>query len=543
MPGALTRWQQLLYCLTLLAGSLSPALADHLDVVNLQLRWHHQFQFAGYYAALAQGYYREAGLDVRIHAGAPGRTPVDEVLAGRAEYGEANSELLYQRLQGEPLVALAAIFQHSPSVLLARADSGVRSPQDLVARKVMLIGDVNDADLLAMLQNEGVDLRRVKLLPSSYDVQDLVDGHTDAFNSYVTNEPFFLQQQGVPYTVLDPRRYGIDFYSDVLFTSEQELRDHPERVHAFREASLRGWQYAMAHPEEIIDLLLSRYGVQKTRAHLEYEAASMRNLIQPDLVQIGHMNPGRWKHMADTLVLVGMANPDYRLDGFLYDSDRTGEIHELKRITAVAVAVTLVLGLLVMVFAVMYRRLRREIHRREEAEAEIRRLAYHDSLTGLPNRNLFYDRFEQAIRQAERDDTGFALCFIDLDSFKDINDQLGHSAGDAVLAQVAARLLETLRGSDTVARFGGDEFVVLLHEIDSRQDALHLADILQQALRKPFQAGAQEVAISASIGVSLYPSDERDIKALLHYADAAMYHGKQQGKDRTVFHRDTGTTG
>ena len=522
----------------LFAAVAQAAGPSHLDVINLQLRWHHQFQFAGYYAALEQGYYREAGLDVRIHEGEPGRTPVGEVLAGGAEYGEANSELLYQRLKGAPLVALAAIFQHSPSVLLAREDSGIRSPQDLVGKTAMIIGDVTDADLIAMLQNEGVDTKKVNLIPSSYNIQDLVDGKTDAFNSYLTNEPFYLRQQGVAYTVLDPRRYGLDFYSDILFTTEQELQDNPERVHAFREASLRGWQYAMEHPAEIIDLLQRKYHVEKSRAHLEYEAASMRDLIQPELVQIGHMNPGRWRHMADTLVNIGMLPPGYSLDGFLYDTDRTAEVTELKRITTLSLLATAVLGVLLAVFAVMYRRMRCEIQRREAAEAEIRRLAYHDSLTGLPNRNLFYDRLEQATRHAEREKTGFALCFLDLDGFKLINDDHGHAMGDKLLSMVAKRLEETVRSTDTVARFGGDEFVVLLHEVTERAAAQQLADKLQQTIRQPYLVDQQTMLISSSMGITLFPSDEQDIMALLHNADSAMYQGKQQGKDQLVFHTD-----
>ena len=119
----------LLTCGLLLFAWLAPAQAAtpaKLDVVNLQLRWLPQFQFAGYYAAIEKGYYRDEGLDVRLHAGSPERQPVAEVLAGRAQYAEGNSEVLLARLQGKPLVALAAIFQHSPSVLLALRKSGIQ---------------------------------------------------------------------------------------------------------------------------------------------------------------------------------------------------------------------------------------------------------------------------------------------------------------------------------------------------------------------------------------------------------------------------------
>ncbi len=524
----------------LLLTMLHPAAqsADGPEVINLQLRWHHQFQFAGYYAALEQGYYREAGLDVRIHEGQPGRTPVTEVLAGRAQYGEANSELLYQRLKGAPLVALAVIFQHSPSVLLTRRDSNLRSPQDLVGKRVMMIGDITDADLHTMFLNEGIEPDQLVIQPSSYDVNDLISGRTDAFNAYLTNEPFTLLKQGIAYQLIEPINYGIDFYSDILFTTEEEIRRHPERARAFREASLKGWRYAMDHPDEIIDLLLSKYQVEKSRAHLTYEAETMRQLILPKLVEIGHMNPGRWQHMADTFVKVGMLDEDYDLSGFLYGSDEHARLLQLQRVLSIAVAVAGVLALLALTFYLFYRRLRREIVRREEAEAKIRELAFYDNLTGLPNRNLFYDRVELAIAEARRDKTGFALGFIDLDGFKTINDNYGHVIGDRLLREIAQRLRQTVRASDTVARFGGDEFVVLLRDIKRREDAEHLMTVLQKAVRQPFRLGGLELRISASIGIALFPEDDQDIKNLLSHADAAMYHGKKSGKDQLVFSQD-----
>lgn len=302
------------------AGMAIATQVHATEVVNLQLRWHHQFQFAGYYAALEKGFYKEEGLDVRIHAGDPAHQPVPEVLAGHAQYAEGNSEVLYQRLLGKPLIALAAIFQHSPSVLLTRRDSGIESVHDLMGKKVMLMNMTEDADFLSMFLSEGVSPSQVQIIPSSYNINDLVSGKVDAFNSYTTNEPYFLKQKNIAYNIVDPSTYRIDFYSDILFTSEAELRNHPKQVEAMRRATLKGWRYAMDHPDEIITLLLNKYHVEKTRAHLEFEAAEMRKLIFPDLIEIGHMNAGRWQHMADTFVKAGLIKPGYQLDGFIYDT-------------------------------------------------------------------------------------------------------------------------------------------------------------------------------------------------------------------------------
>ncbi len=301
----------------LLFQTLAYGQSTELEVIDFQLRWTHQFQFAGYYAAVEKGFYAEEGLEVRIHEGSPKHQPVSEVLSGNALYAEGNSEVLFQRLSGQPLVALAVIFQHSPSVLLAR--SGLTSVHDLIDKKIMLMNMTEDADFLTMFKSEGVDFFNLNIVPSSYDLNDLISGKVDAFNSYLTNEPFILQQQGFEYEVIAPLNYGIDFYSDILFTTEQEVINHPERVEKMRRATIKGWQYAMAHPDEIIDLLIDQYQVKKSRQHLQFEAAEMRKLIFPDLIQIGHMNPYRWKHMADTFVKAGLVDPNYSLTGFIYD--------------------------------------------------------------------------------------------------------------------------------------------------------------------------------------------------------------------------------
>lgn len=289
------------------------------NIVDLQLRWNHQFQFAGYYAALEKGFYKDEGIDVRLHSGDPLHQPVSEVLSGRAQYAEGNSEVLYQRLLGEPLVALAVIFQHSPSVLITLQESGIRTVHDLIGKNVMLADTDEDADFLTMLLNEGVSFSQLNIIPSSYQLDDLISGKVDAFNSYTTNEPYFLQKNNIPYNIIDPISYRVDFYSDIFFTSVAELRDHPQRVEAMRRATLKGWRYAMDNPEEIIELLISKYRVKKTREHLRFEAAEMRKLILPNLIQLGHMNPGRWQHMADTFVKAGLVRDDEYLDGFIYN--------------------------------------------------------------------------------------------------------------------------------------------------------------------------------------------------------------------------------
>jgi len=496
------------------------------EPIHLQLRWHHQFQFAGYYAAIEQGYYREAGLDVVIHPGSPGVTPVAEVLTGRAHYGVANSELLLQRLRGQPLVALASVFQHSSSILLSRKERCATTPHDLIGRKVMLMDRQVDADFLAMFKNEGIADSAIELLPSSYQISDLAEGKVDAFNAYRTNEPFYLTQQGIGYCVLDPRNYGVDFYSDILFTSEEELRQHPERVRAFTAASLKGWRYAMQHPEEIITLLRHKYDVPKSAEHLRYEAETMRSLILPEVIEIGHMNPGRWEHMADTFVRVGMVRDKRWLDGFLHQPDPQAELAQSRRRLWLASGTAVLLGLIALMLYAINRKIRREVALRGQVEAELQRMAYSDALTGLPNRLQFFERADQLLKRERRDQGRLALCFIDLNDFKKINDQHGHLAGDAVLSQIGQRLRRAVRESDIVARFGGDEFVVLFDNLDTPADLPRLVDHLQSAIRLPIDHQGVTLHSGASIGTALFPDDGDQIDALLSHADQAMYRRK-----------------
>ncbi|MBE0613980.1 MAG: diguanylate cyclase [Burkholderiales bacterium] len=165
------------------------------------------------------------------------------------------------------------------------------------------------------------------------------------------------------------------------------------------------------------------------------------------------------------------------------------------------------------------------------AEERIQRVAHHDSLTNLPNRLLFNDRLNQAVRLAKRDSRQFALLFLDLDKFKPVNDTLGHGAGDALLQALAARIRHQVRESDTVARIGGDEFTVILPEIARREEAEIVAIKIIAALGVPFELGAERtsVEIGASIGIAVYPADGDDADALVKAADAAMYEAKQAG--------------
>jgi diguanylate cyclase (GGDEF)-like protein len=174
----------------------------------------------------------------------------------------------------------------------------------------------------------------------------------------------------------------------------------------------------------------------------------------------------------------------------------------------------------------------RDISARKRSEELTRQMAYYDLLTGLPNRALFSDRLGVALAHARRYRQKMALMMLDLDCFKEINDSLGHKVGDLVLQEVGARLGQLLRRSDTVARYGGDEFTIINTDISRVRDSAKIAQKIRAAFQKPFICEGREIQVSASLGVAIYPDDSRDAEGLLRRADDAMYRAKRARRNR-----------
>ena len=653
------QWWLSLVCLCmqlLLAPSLMAA-----EQLRLQLKWTHAFQFAGYYAAKELGYYREAGLDVEIMQAQPGLDVVEQVVSGKAEYGIGTSSLILARKAGKPVMAVAVIFQHSPLILIARRDTELQTVHDLRGKRIML--EPQSQELLAYLKRENLRLDQFKQIEHSFQLQDLIDGKVDIISAYLTNEPFRLGQAGMAYNIYTPRSVGIDFYGDNLFTSEKEVKQHPERVKAFRAASLRGWEYAISHQEEVIDLILQRYispdAKQHNKEFFHYEAAQTSYLLSRDLIAIGYMNPGRWRHIADTYAELGMLPAYFPLEGFLYEPNPDINLGWFYFWTLIVILVTSVVGAVAFyifrvnrrlansleeirknelrlnllssaiehsptsviitdadsaieyvnphftietgyaseevigkrpdflqsgqiteeTYQVMWQTLLRgevwsgellnrrkdgevyweeahiapvkdaagktrhyvavkvDVSERKQVNDKLAYLAHHDSLTQLPNRTLFFERLTQGLALAKRNKTRLALMYIDLDRFKPINDSYGHTVGDILLQQVAARMKQCLRDSDTVGRIGGDEFVALTLNIGDEHSALLLAEKIRLSLEQVFQIAGEEHHISASIGIAIYPEQGATEIELAKKADAAMYAAKAAGRNQVKLYQ------
>lgn len=774
--------QLLLRLLLLVTFALQPALAAPstalsktqqagLEKVTLQLKWLHQFQFAGYYAAQLKGFYAEEGLDVTIRERDMFKNNIRQVIDGEAEYGVSDSVLLLYQARGEPVVIVAPIFQHSPQIVVTLQSSGLDSPYALHNRNIAFYQkDTDGFPLLAMLEQLKVRPHLERVLIKT-DPAMLVRGEVDAYPCYVTNEPYLFREMGADINIIRPMNYGIDLYGDMLFTSQNEAARHPERVARFKRATLRGWEYALAHKQEMAEYIHQHLQSSKSLAHLLYEADAIEEIIAAKTTPLGTMSEGRLRFISELFqqhelidkpfsladgiyrpsvpgivfsaaeldwmrrhpsVKIGVDNAwppiEYTDEngqlagissGFLdYISQKTGlrfeaatelnwdetvqqakagqldmysavantpERRDYMRFTQpylrfpmviatsrdepfisdmrqlenrrvavvtdyashenlkthfphiplllvqnprqgleavsrgeayayvdnvavishilkqenlthlqisgetpfrsdIAMAVRadwpelqsilqkvlaampettknrisdswlqivykkeiewqsvlwIVLPILVIVAIILlYNRQLRHLNRHllhtqqqlTDSNSKLSELSITDSLTGTFNR-LHIDQTLQAERQrALRSASHFSIILIDLDNFKQVNDQFGHLTGDGVLIETANWMRHALRQTDTFGRWGGEEFIVICPDTDL-QSAVILANKLREGIAKLPMPHDQAQTIS--IGVTQYRPDET-IEHLISRTDQALYLAKHQGKNQVI---------
>ncbi|OHD85283.1 MAG: hypothetical protein A3I60_05670 [Sulfuricurvum sp. RIFCSPLOWO2_02_FULL_43_45] len=292
-----------------------------LEKVSVKLQWADQFQFAGYYVAKEKGFYRDAGLDVTLQKFDPKKLAVDEVMAGRSTYGIGRSSLLVDRMKGKDVIALAAIFQSSPFILLSKKSLDIQTPRDLIGKRIMMTEDFQDTiSVRAMLNSQDVRMGQLKFLEHSFNPLDIANGKTDVMACYISNEPYVLKEKGIETNLISPEAYGFDFYSDILFTSEDEVRHHPKRVRAFVDATLKGWEYAFAHIPETAQLIRERYNTQnKSLESLIYEGKVLKDLSYHGNQPLGAITVEKFRRISDIYRVMGVPQNEKRLEGFIYD--------------------------------------------------------------------------------------------------------------------------------------------------------------------------------------------------------------------------------
>ena len=501
-----------------------------LDKVTLQLKWKHNFQFAGYYAAKEKGFYKDIGLDVNIIPAVPGQDVIAPVLNGFAQFGVSNNSLLKERDLGKPVVMLAVVFQHSSVVLLSLEKDMTKGVHSIQNQTAML--ETNTAEIAAFLKQANIDIDKMTLIKHSFNPQDLIKGKVDIISAYSIDEPYFLEKENLYYKSYNPRSLGIDFYGDNLFTTEKEIQQHPERVKAFREASLKGWRYAMENKEEIIQTILRDYPTSYTYEFLRFQADKMEDLIQPVLVEMGYFSRDRWQHITKIYQGLGILGQEFDLDDFLYDPSPSVDLTFFYRSLNIAAGILVLIAAGLIYVLRINRRLDHALLESQEAKDIIWQQANLDPLTNLPNRRNFKGKIQHTLEQAERSQKRVALLYLDLDDFKAINDFHGHDVGDSLLIEVAKRLTKVVGNKNSVYRLGGDEFTLIVNQFENKQELEELSLNILAALETPFSFDKDKLYISVSIGISLYPNHAKNSDSLLRYADEAMFSAKANGRNQ-----------
>ena len=280
------------FTIVLLVSSL---FAEHihgpkkLEHISLQLHWKYEFEFAGFIAAKEKGFYKDAGLDVTLKEYNNGIDVIHDVISGKATYGIYNSSTLIEYLKGEPVVLVASFFKRSALVLITKPD--IKSPKDLIGKRVMCTSKEDmKLNFGPYFHGYNVKLNAFTYVPHTFRVKEFAEGKVDAMTAYISDQPYKLDKLGVKYNILDPSNDNLFTLQEELFTSKEEMQKHPNRVEAFRDASIKGWEYALSHKKEMIEIIHKKYAPQISKDALRFEANAIERLILPYIYDIGSID-------------------------------------------------------------------------------------------------------------------------------------------------------------------------------------------------------------------------------------------------------------
>ncbi|MFC2073981.1 ABC transporter substrate-binding protein [Campylobacterota bacterium] len=510
--------------------------------ITLQLSWLHQFQFAGYYMAEELGLYKDAGIELEIKEFSFSTSLSDTIKNADADFAIGRSSLLIDKANGDDVVALGAIFQVSPMVLLVRDDSGIDSIQDLKDKKVMITSDARDAAaIIAMLNSRQITLDKIQVQPHSFNLDDLINRKTDAMASYISNEPIVLKDKGVGYKIFHPKDYGFDFYSDILFTSSKFIKNNPHLTKSFFEATEKGWDYAFDNISQAAKIIHEKYNTQnKSLQHLIEEGKALKELAYQysDNGRIGCLDKDKLQRIVDAYKIFGLIDKDVNLDEFVYEDNHNKNVKlnlsENDLYLLVIIAVLLLLGCISLLFYVIVKRKWLMTKKVLESEitnktAELEKLTYIDFLTNAKNRKAYKEKIEELISLNRRYHSLFSLALFDIDDFKQINDTYGHRVGDNVLIDITKLVQSHIRENDLFFRIGGEEFALLLS-----QTSLDDAKIVVEKIRKSVEDDLGTIdnkTVTVSIGLGeVHEGDDED--TLYKRVDALLYESKENGKNR-----------
>ncbi len=250
--------------------------AKELEPITLQLKWKYQFQFAGFIAAKEKGFYKEMGYDVKIQENNASRNIISDIENKIVDFGVTDSSLVLERMRGRNVVAMMAIFQHSPFVLLTLKSNHIEKLSDINGKRISLDEKIHGVAIKAMLKSNHI---KYSIKPATIGLDKLLKKETDLINSYLSNEPFIAKEQGLEIVTFNPEDYGFAGYGDILFCSKEMLKMEPKKVQKFYDATKNGWEYAFEHIDEMVDIIYNKYNtLNKSKKALKYEANVLKKL-------------------------------------------------------------------------------------------------------------------------------------------------------------------------------------------------------------------------------------------------------------------------
>ncbi len=331
--------------------------ANEKSNIFLQLNWLNQFQFAGYYVAKEKGFYKDVGLEVNIHEFKNNTNLTQQVINNKVDFAIGRSSLLIDKIKGNDIVALAAIFQSSPLMLLSTNTENIKTIEDIKNKEIMITTDAElTASITAMLNSNGVYMKDLVVKEHSFNVQDLINKKVDLMASYVSNEPIILEEKNIPYKIFHPKNYGFDFYDDILFTSSEFIKQNPITTQNFYEATIKGWEYAFKNKTEVAEIIFKKYNTQnKSLIHLIKEAEALEKLAINNDEKIGCLDEKNLEKMVDVFKILGLIKEDLNFDSFIYEHNHHKKIifeisHEKKDFLILMLIFISVIFILILYF-------------------------------------------------------------------------------------------------------------------------------------------------------------------------------------------------
>ncbi|MDQ1338821.1 MAG: hypothetical protein QG617_1789 [Campylobacterota bacterium] len=293
-----------------------------LERVSLQLQWLDQFQFAGYYLAKEKGFYEDVGFDVEIKKFSYETDVIGDVASGKTTYGIGRSSLIWYYSKGKEISLLSAAFQSSPLTLIALKSSNIEDVKDFIGKTAMITEDaVETASIYAMIKSVKLGEWSVKYKKHTFDIKELIDKRVDLYAGYVSNEPYELKKRGVEFKTFSPKDRGFDFYDDILFTSQEEVRKTPLKVESFKKASIKGWEYAFENIEEAVDIIYKKYNpTNKTEDALLFEANELKKLAYANGVPLGTIKKDKMERILDIYRVMGLVDGSVDLDRLIFNA-------------------------------------------------------------------------------------------------------------------------------------------------------------------------------------------------------------------------------